>query len=153
MLAQYLAEEYGHDDEDGRGRYLRDNMASRTPRSNMTYEYKGFLPSANGWRFQREIMEKLDAEGRIRFPANKAGAPATRDRPRFKRYLSNSKGTLFTNLWLDIPSGHSRSNELIDYLTPKPIAFLECIVTMASNEGDVVLDSFVGGGRRWWPNA
>ena len=80
-------------------------------------------------------------------------------RPRLKRYLNEQKGTIMGNMWLDIPALNSQAKERIGYPTQKPLALLERIIAMASNEGDVVLDPFVGGGttvvaaerlkRRW----
>jgi DNA modification methylase len=65
--------------------------------------------------------------------------------PRVKRYLEYSKGTILGNIWTDI-SFHSQAAERIGYPTQKPEALMERIIKMASNEGDVVLDPFVGGG-------
>ena len=104
-------------------------------------------------------MQKLDEEGRIYFPKNKDGSPAFHQRLLLKRYLNEQKGELVTNIWFDVPAVHPRSNEPIGYPTQKPLALLDRIIQMASNEGDVVLDPFVGGGttavaaeqarRRW----
>ncbi|HLL94509.1 MAG TPA: site-specific DNA-methyltransferase [Spirosoma sp.] len=79
--------------------------------------------------------------------------------PSVKRYLDNSKGNIVANFWNDLPNIQSQSKERIGYPTQKPEALLERIIIMASNEGDVVLDPFVGGGttvavadklhRRW----
>ena len=79
--------------------------------------------------------------------------------PSFKRYLDTSKGNLIGSIWTDILNVQSQSNERIGYPTQKPEALLERIIRMASNEGDLVLDPFMGGGttmavaeklgRRW----
>jgi hypothetical protein len=76
-----------------------------------------------------------------------------------KRYLSNSKGTLLGDVWLDILNVQPQSKERIGYPTQKPEALMERIIKMASNEGDLILDPFMGGGttmavadklhRRW----
>jgi DNA modification methylase len=66
--------------------------------------------------------------------------------PRVKRYLEHSKGVLLGNIWTDIKNISSQSNEKVGYPTQKPIALLQRIIEMASNEGDTVLDPFVGGG-------
>ncbi len=154
-----VATNYTYNDHDGRGPYRRDNMASPNPRANLTYDYKGYPPPPKGWRYSRETMEKLDAEGRVYFPTNKDGSPALHQRLLLKRYLNEQKGTLIHNMWLDLPPVHPRSNELIGYPTQKPLALLDRIIRMASNEGDLILDPFVGGGttvvaaerarRRW----
>ncbi len=48
--------------------------------------------------------------------------------------------------WIDINSIQSGSKERIGYPTQKPEALLERIILCASNEGDTVLDPFLGGG-------
>ena len=62
------------------------------------------------------------------------------------------------DVW-DIPSVGSATSERVDYATQKPEALLERIIKASSNEGDLILDSFVGSGttaavaeklgRRW----
>ena len=148
----YLATKYRNADPDGR-RYRLDNLTSPNPRPNMTYEWKGFAPPAFGWRYSRETMAKLDAEGRIWYPSDKS------KRPQFKRYLDESKGRVADNLWADIPPVNSQAKEDSGYSTQKPEKLLERIIGASSNEGDIVLDCFVGSGttaavaqkmgRRW----
>jgi DNA modification methylase len=46
----------------------------------------------------------------------------------------------------DIINVQGTSKERIGYPTQKPEALMERIIKMASNEGDIVLDPFVGGG-------
>ncbi len=47
---------------------------------------------------------------------------------------------------IDIPVLAATSGERVGYPTQKPLALLEIIVKASSNEGDIVLDPFVGGG-------
>jgi DNA modification methylase len=148
----YVADKYRHADADGR-RFHLDNMTSPNPRPNMMYEWKGHASPAMGWRYSRETMERLDAEGRIWYPGDKA------KRPRLKRYLDEQEGVLATNVWTDIPPINSQAQERLGYPTQKPLALLERILLASSNPGDVVLDPFCGCGttiaaaqrlgRRW----
>jgi DNA modification methylase len=85
-----------------------------------------------------EKLDLLDKHGFIVFSANGI--------PRFKRYLNSSKGSLVGNIWTDINNVQSQAKERIGYPTQKPEKLLERIIEMASNEGDIVLDPFVGGG-------
>ena len=55
------------------------------------------------------------------------------------------KGKIPTANWI-MPVIHAMSPERIGYPTQKPEALLERIIKASSNEGDVVLDCFVGGG-------
>ncbi|MDR1216466.1 MAG: site-specific DNA-methyltransferase [Treponema sp.] len=64
--------------------------------------------------------------------------------PRYKKYLDKTKGTPIDTLWNDFD--FIGNNERIGYPTQKPEALLERIINMASNEGDIVLDPFMGGG-------
>jgi DNA modification methylase len=84
-----------------------------------------------------EKLELLNDKGYIRFSENGI--------PRVKKYLEQSKGVVVGNIWTDIGFG-ATSNERIGYPTQKPEALMERIIRMASNEDDVVLDPFVGGG-------
>ena len=150
---QYVESKYRHDDNDGRGVYQLDNITSPNPRPNMTYEWKGHQPPAYGWRYSRETMAELDADGRVWYPDAKA------KRPRLKRYLREMPGPLMNSVWTDIPPINSQAKERLGYATQKPLALMERIVAASSNPGDVVLDPFCGCattleaahklGRRW----
>ncbi len=137
--AEYLKSKYRHDDGDGRI-YRLDNMTSPNPRPNMMYEWKGHASPPLGWRYGRETMEQLDAEGRIWYP------DAKDKRPQLKRYLDSTKGTLTTNIWTDIFPINSQAQERLGYPTQKPEALLERIIKASSNEGETVLDPFCGCG-------
>ena len=114
--------------------------------------YYEFLGVTRYWRFSRETMEKLYAQGRI-VQTN----PGTV--PRQKRYLDEMPGIPLQDLWLDIPTVQAQSAERLGYDTQKPEALLERIIRVSSNEGDLVADFFCGSGttlavaeklgRRW----
>lgn len=137
---------YTKDDNDGRGVYRLDNMASPNPRPNMMYEWKGYPFPDKGWRYDKDSMKKLDEENRIYYPVDKQGNPDYTKRLALKRYLNEQKGQLLGNIWTDIQNVQAQATERIGYPTQKPEALLERIIKMASNEGDVILDPFVGGG-------
>jgi DNA methylase len=85
-------------------------------------------------------MQKLDTENKLFYPKEKTG------RIMLKRYLDEQKGTVIGDLWTDIDQMRGANSERIGYPTQKPEKLLQRIIEMASNEGDVVLDPFVGGG-------
>lgn len=143
---KYVADFYKHDDQDGKGLYALDNMASPNPRPNMMYEWKGFPYPPMGWRYQRETMAELDRGERIYYPKDKAGNFDLSKRPRLKRYLAEQKGVVIGNVWTDIDPISSHAAERLGYPTQKPIALLERIIEASSNEGDIVLDPFCGCG-------
>jgi site-specific DNA-methyltransferase (adenine-specific) len=150
--AEYIEGKYRYVDSDGR-RYRLDNMTSPNPRPNMMYEWKGYPSPRYGWRYSRETMARLDAEGRVHYPASKA------HRPQLKRYLDEQRGQLMTDVWTDLAPINSQAKERLGYPTQKPLALLERIISASSNPGDIVLDPFCGCGtavhaahklgRRW----
>jgi hypothetical protein len=106
----------------------------------MMYEWKGYPYPPKGWRYSKEMMEELDKKGEIIYPENPKG------RLRRKKYFDEAKGALLGNVWTDIINVQGLSKERIGYPTQKPEKLLERIISMSSNEGDIVLDPFVGGG-------
>ena len=147
-----MADKYRFQEPDGRV-YRLDNMTSPKPRPNMMYEWKGHASPPLGWRYSKETMARLDAEGRIWYPDSK------KKRPQLKRYLDKMPGVLMGNVWTDIDPINSRAQERLGYPTQKPQALLERIITASTNEGHTVLDPFCGCGttvaaaqalkRRW----
>lgn len=144
--ADYVASKYRHDDHDGRGPYMLDNMTSPNPRPNMTYEWLGFPPPAMGWRYQRSTMQQLHDENRIYYPTNPDGSFDTEKRPRIKKYLNEMQGGVMGSIWTDIFPINSQAQERLGYPTQKPLPLLERIIAASSNEGDLVLDPFCGCG-------
>jgi len=146
----YLEKVYKYQDE--KGRFRLSDLAN-TRLGGYMYEYRDYKPPVNGWRCPLETMKRWDEEGLIHFPKHKTGRLA------YKRYLETVKGVVMGNIWNDIQNVQAQAKERIGYPTQKPEALLERIIKMASNEGDIVLDPFVGGGttvvvaerlnRRW----
>lgn len=103
--------------------------------------------------YSEERLEKLKAEGRVRFPEDPNA------HPRIKHYLHEGKGVQPDNVWTDIIPINSQAKEDTGYDTQKPEALLERIIKASSNEGDLVADFFCGSGtagavaerlgRRW----
>lgn len=128
------------DDHDGRGPYRLAPLDSPNPRPNLTYVYKGYDPPEKGWRVSREVMEKLDSEGRLAFPKSKRGRIAR------KHYLREQRGPKATDVWTDITPIQAVSAQREGWPTQKPEALLERIIAASSREGDIVLDPFCGCG-------
>jgi DNA modification methylase len=82
----YIKSHYSSVDTDGR-RFTTRDLRSPSPRPNLTYDYKGYKPHANGWSISLELMEQWDKEGKLYFPASQDG------RIRVKRYLDEMPGT------------------------------------------------------------
>jgi len=136
---EYIEKYYRHVDENGR-RYQLVTLRSPHPRPNLTYDYKGYKPHANGWAVSREVIEKLDAEGRLYFPKDKGGAI------REKYFLDEMPGVAAGDIWTDILPISAQAAERLGYPTQKPEALLERIIEASSSPGDTVLDPFCGCG-------
>jgi hypothetical protein len=104
------------------------------------YEYKGYKPPKNGWAISLEKMVQFEKEGRLHFPKDKNG------RIQRRRFLDELQGKPIQNIFDDIEIVNAHSKEKIGYPTQKPEALLERIIKCATNEGDIVLDPFMGGG-------
>lgn len=95
------------------------------------------------------------------------GASGSSSSPRIKKFLSTAKPVVPRSIWLNSDVGHNqeaRAESLAlfpghPFTAPKPERLLERIIHIASNPGDLVLDSFAGSGttgavahkmgRRW----
>jgi len=119
----------------------------------------------NGWRWSKEtLLEKIQT-GEVRFTPDGRAL-------RRRTYLADMKGLPPSTLWANVDeTGHTRQakyelkalfpevpvTSLFD--TPKPERLARRVLELATDEGDVVLDSFAGSGttgavahkmrRRW----
>jgi adenine-specific DNA-methyltransferase len=121
-------------------------------------------PAGNYWRFSEETLRAAREENRVYF--GKDG-----DRlPIIKTYLSEVQEGFVPKTWWPANEVGSNQSARRDHLrklltqvdpfsTPKPEALIARIIQIASNPGDLVLDSFAGSGttgavahkmgRRW----
>ena len=118
---------FDRDDEDGRGPYHSAPLDSPSPRPNLTYEYRGYSPPANGWRVSREAMERLDQEGRLILPVKKA------QRIRRKLYMSEAPGPMIGDVWTDIGPLQA-GQERLGYATQKPTQLLARLPQLGGHE-------------------
>jgi len=147
---------YRYTDE-GMGRRFRvsDLMAAGTRKGSSGQPWRGVDPNTRGnhWKYTIEKLEELDREGRIYWPQKEGGVPG------YKRYLDEMPGVPLQSIWTDISPIAAQAAENASYATQKPEALLERILKASANEGDLVLDCFVGSGttaavaeklgRRW----
>jgi adenine-specific DNA-methyltransferase len=111
---------------------------------------KIFTPSEGRcWSLSKKTFEKLRAEGRIYF--GKKG----NSQPNVIRYLSEVEGIVPWTWWPHEEVGHTdEAKKEIHALfgkedafdTPKPERLIKRVFEIASNVGDLVLDSFLGTG-------
>lgn len=139
---EYLDGFYTHFDSDGR-RWRRSDLTGAGIRHGETGKpWRGIDVTAKGrhWSVPPPELDKLDAAGKIHWPAKEAGVPM------YKRYADEQPGVPLQDIWTDIPPMHNLAKERLGYPTQKPEALLERIIKASSNEGDVVLDPFCGCG-------
>ncbi len=146
---------FRHVDQNGR-RYKLENLTAPRPNSDSgKFEWRGTMPGrSRGWGYRFEQLEQWWAEGKIH--TKKDGTPRMDG---LKIYLDEAEGKPLQNIWTDIPRISNTSTERLGFPTQKPIALLERIISVSSNEGAVVLDAFCGCGttiaaaqklnRRW----
>lgn len=114
------------------------------------------------WRHSKEEMERLQADRRLFW-----GAKGTATTPMRKLFKSEAKaGMSAPSIWTELALNQHASSEMealfgekAFFETPKPEALLSRIIHIATNYGEIVLDSFAGSGttgavahkmgRRW----
>ena len=147
-----IEKKYPKTDENGRYyEYPILRSPSKGKRPNLVYEYNGFTPPDYGWVVSKSKLQEIDERGDLGWRSN--GQPFRKFRP------EEDPGIMINNIWTDILRIQSMSKERIGYPTQKPEKLLERIIKCCTNEGDIVLDPFVGGGttiavadrlnRRW----
>lgn len=101
------------------------------------------------WRHNQEEMARLQADNRLFW-----GAKGTAKTPMRKLFKSEAKqGMSAPSVWADTGLNQHASAEMekifgekAAFETPKPEALLNRIIHIASNRGDLILDSFLGSG-------
>ena len=133
----YIRTKYRHADEDGR-LYRLDNLTGPggAGKGNAFYELMGV---ERHWRYSKENMQKLVAEGRI--VQTKPG-----NVPQYKRFLDEMPGVPMQDLWTDISPINSQAAERLGYPTQKPLELIERIMAASCPAGGVFLDPFCGCG-------
>jgi len=148
---------YVNNDNDPRGVWTSSDLTVKTP--NPQWIYPVTLPSgrvvmpskSRSWGISKERFQELVEDNRIWFGANGDAMP------RLKRFLSDvKKGVVPKTIWFrdevgDNSEGKKEIKKFIDIdssvcTTPKPERLLMRIIQIATNEGDWVLDAFLGSG-------
>lgn len=137
---KYIKERFVYDDNDGKGKYMKSPLVNSLYRPNLKYVFHGINPPKNGWLYSEEKMNEFYDSGEIIVP-NDPNARLYR-----KIYLSNYKGQVVQNIWIDIPIVNPMAKEQRDFQTQKPELLLERIIECSTQEGDIVMDYHLGSG-------
>ena len=147
--------EFWNPDEDARGLWRRSDLTAAKPYSDGHYVVVGphgdeFSPRQNRyWSLSRETFESLRNDNRLWW--GKSG----RTFPFRKRFKSELGELVPTTIWLNEEVGNNREakqettrvfgrENIFD--TPKPERLLQRIIEIASEPGDIIMDSFAGSG-------
>lgn len=140
VTQEYIKKRFVNIDDSGR-KFMKSPIQSPNYRPNLIYDYKGYKTPIKGYSISYEVMQKWDLEGKLCFPNSK-----TQNINR-KIYLDEYKGQPIPNLWHDLKVINLMSKERSDFDGgQKPEALIERILTLATKENDLVLDSFLGSG-------
>ena len=134
----YIQSHYTQVDESGR-RFRWDNATATG--SGPSRRFFGKIispPKGTHWRWTQENIDRLISEGRIGL--------TSKGKPQYKRFLDEVPGRVVQSIWTDVSPVNSQATESAGYPTQKPELLLERIITISSNEGDLVADFFCGSG-------
>jgi adenine-specific DNA-methyltransferase len=152
-----MDDRFTNTDSDPRGPWTSGDLSARNFYSEGTYSItcpSGRVidgpPPGTYWRVKESKFKEWDAEGRIWWGEDGG------NQPRLKRYLTDVKqGRTPQTLWFYDEVGHTQDAKktLLEMgvlkdqestITPKPVALLERILELASEQDSIILDSFAG---------
>ncbi|WP_049630523.1 site-specific DNA-methyltransferase [Cellvibrio sp. pealriver] len=170
-MSQEVLSRYKNPDNDPRGAWQSVAITAQSGHATASQFYQIVTPNGrtidppagNCWRFTEQRFKELVSDDRIYF------GPSGGNVPRQKKFLKESEDAGLTpeTIWYadDVGTNDSskrHSNVMFDgngFDNPKPEELLARILHIASNENDLVLDSFSGSGttgavahkmgRRW----
>ncbi len=154
-LTEDQTSNFKNPDSDSRGPWVSTDFTAQGWRPNQMYKLKtpgGTVyepPPGRCWANVESVYKKLLAEERLWFGKDK------KSRPRTKTFLSETEGVSSWTWWPNDEAGHNQEakkeiNSILiseaPFDTPKPVRLIERILQIATNPGDLVLDSFAGSG-------
>ncbi|WP_208432914.1 site-specific DNA-methyltransferase [Bartonella taylorii] len=146
---------YKNPDNDPRGPWQSGDLSVKRVTPKDIYEIttpsgrRVLPPAGTSWRVSQQKFSELLKDNRIWFGPNSGGVP------RIKRFVSEVKqGITSMTIWPYTEVGHNQDakkeikvfNSDNVFQTPKPERLIERIIQLATNPGDLVLDSFAGSG-------
>ena len=156
-MTEQQAKVYKNPNNDPRGRWRPVPMTAQAGHATPDQFYEITAPGGKVhtpppgrcWSLSKKTFEELLADGRIYFGKD------NNSQPNKIRYLSEVPGVAPWTWWPSDEVGHTDSSkkEIMELFgkdnifdTPKPETLIQRIIHIASNPGDLVLDSFLGSG-------
>lgn len=159
-------ESFMYDDNDGRGPYRVEPFDAPDVRKNLEYAIKNpntgdvyLPPTGRHWRTDEQTYLQYLKENRIRF-----GSKGT-SKPQYKSYYEEVKSvgkgkassTIWHDitpsiLWLNLDTNTNATNDQVElfgesvFTNPKPEDLVKRAIELSTDEGDYVLDFFMGSG-------
>ena len=160
---------YKNPDDDPRGVWKAADFSVRTYNKSCDYPIKlpsGRIvnpPESRAWATSEEKFKELVRDNRVWFGKDGNNVPS------IKKFLTEVKaGSVSKTVWFRLEVGDNQEakreikalfKDISVFDTPKPERLIERVLTLGSNPGDLVLDSFLGSGttaavahkmgRRW----
>lgn len=152
-----VKERYKNPDNDARGTWQSVSANAQAGHATPSQFYTLVAPNGKSheppkgrcWLYTKQRIEELILDNRIWFGQDGNGVP------RVKKFLSETTiGLTPETLWKsDVGTNDSAKKHLLQlfseeeiFETPKPESLIHRILHIASNEGDLILDSFLGSG-------
>lgn len=169
-VSESRKKDFKNPDNDSRGTWASTDFTGMTGHATKSQFYTIVAPNGREhpppdgrcWAISEENFKNLMLDNRVWFGADGNA------RPRLKRFLSEMEGQNAWSWWGNDEVGHNQeAKKEINLLfgadnpfdTPKPERLLQRIIHLATNAGDLILDSFAGSGttgavahkmgRRW----
>lgn len=156
-MSEEQAKVYKNPNNDPRGRWRPVPMTAQAGHATPDQFYEITAPGGKVhtpppgrcWSLSKKTFEELLADGRIYFGKD------NNSQPNKIRYLSEVPGVAPWTWWPSDEVGHTDSSkkEIMELFgrdnifdTPKPETLIQRIIHIATNPGDLVLDSFLGSG-------
>jgi len=144
---------YTNPDKDINGPWRAGDVRSPNLRENLKYQVitpnkKVIEPPENGWRWSKDLFEKKVLSGEITFINDDTKVLR-------KIYLKNQPGRVPESIWFGSDAGTTRDanrhlkqvlSSTDSFGTPKPEELIQRVLHVATNENDLILDSFLGSG-------
>ncbi|MCX4373014.1 MAG: site-specific DNA-methyltransferase, partial [Dysosmobacter sp.] len=154
-LTEAQTKQFTNPDNDPRGLWKAIDFTAPGYRPNQMYEIQlpsGRIvtpPAGRCWRVTVDGFNQFKSENKMYYGKDGNGVPSV------KRFLSEMPGMVPWSWWKHDEVGHSQegkkeSQSLFGkdntFTSPKPERLIERIIHIATNPGDLVLDSFLGSG-------